>query len=411
MERERIFKYCEGELSNDELQEFLQWVKSSERNKRLFAEIQNFYLQNQLERAPKLSSHEQEAILQEIYYKLGWVYKRELHSLTLLNSIKFYLVMALIGALYFGVLYIDSTIKERRAKSFLTHNSAIVDSRATITFSDGKTVSLGEREKKEKASQFSVDDDGESAVIKLIEKTEVNPTHRKRTNKPDVELDATGGEPEIRRVNSISTNEGGFYNITLPDGSRVWINSQSTLSFDDNFYKDERRVALSGEAFFYVTKDAEKPFIVEAEGNFITVLGTSFNLKAYSEDSSLKLSLAEGSLLFKVGGTNRTYKLKPLKEIEYNYSSSRVVERDYDPYIQEALQNGYFIFKDETIDDVVTKISRWYNLPIRIENEKYSSKRFNAKLSRDGSVLPLMERLQLSYKFKISMQSDTLVIK
>ena len=104
--------------------------------------------------------------------------------------------------------------------------------------------------------------------------------------------------PSESSVNTISTELGGFYSATLPDGSEVWINSKSTLSFSDDFGKSERRVSLSGEAYFTVVRDENKPFIVSVNNRDVRVLGTEFNVKAYKGEDLQKISLVKGSVKY-----------------------------------------------------------------------------------------------------------------
>ena len=392
-EIDRIIKFCENRLADSQVEELYNWIKESEDNKLLFSKIKNFYAENNIYKSKRISKRERARVLEEIYRHQGWYLKYQHIPTTLHHIIQASIMAAVVLVVVVATIQINRYSREQAARAYLSENAKSIESKAILTLSDGKTIQLGEEYKKDQSKKYEVEDDG--SKVRIQKKTETKKEPASNTT----------------NINRVSTEMGGFYNIIMPDSSEIWINSKSTISFDDNYGKKERLVILSGEAFFTVTPMENNPFIVEVKGNRVSVLGTEFNLKAYSSEPILRLSLVKGSVKFSDNVGTHSHILSPERELIYNYENKEVFVRAFDPYEFKALKNGYFFFKNQNLDEIITKISRWFNLEISLENNEYNTRLFNGKISRENGIMPLMDKLQLSYKFRYFMQNDTLIIK
>ncbi len=179
--------------------------------------------------------------------------------------------------------------------------------------------------------------------------------------------------------NTIETPFGGQYKVTLPDGSEIWLNSGSTLRYPVSFSgAKERKVELSGEAYFEIAKDAGHPFIVKSRTQEITVLGTHFNVNTYADEPSVNTTLIEGSI--KLSNTSAAVILKPGERSVNNGQS--ILVRQVDVAQDIAWKNGYFEFYDTDLRTVMRQISRWYGLTV-FYTGKMPAKRFTGKIHRN----------------------------
>lgn len=162
--------------------------------------------------------------------------------------------------------------------------------------------------------------------------------------------------------NTITTPKGRNFELTLLDGTKVWLNAASSLSYPVAFNSTERRVKINGEAYFEVAKNKRQPFVVEANGTEVKVLGTHFNVSAYDDDPSVKTTLLEGSV--KVSKNNIETMLTPGKQaIAFNNTDNiKVLNADAEGAV--AWKNGYFNFNNEDITTVMKTLARWYDIEV-----------------------------------------------
>lgn len=165
--------------------------------------------------------------------------------------------------------------------------------------------------------------------------------------------------------NTISTPTGGQYTVELPDGTKVWLNSESSLKFPTNFTGHERRVELSGEAYFEVAKNKEMPFHVNSRNAEVEVLGTHFNISAYPDEQINKTTLLEGSV--KVSNGSRNCIIKPGEAASLADGSPLIKVAKVDAEEAVAWKNGYFMFAEEDIHSIMKKLARWYGVEVEFE--------------------------------------------
>ncbi len=191
--------------------------------------------------------------------------------------------------------------------------------------------------------------------------------------------------------NTLKTPRGGQYQVVLPDGTKVWINAASSLKYPAFFAANERKVELNGEAYFEVAKNPKSPFRVTVNGKpGVEVLGTHFNIMAYSDEPFMAATLLEGSV--KVGSTI----LKPGQQAKVEFTEQKIqVVNDIDINEIIAWKNGKTSFKDASIQTIMRAVSRWYDVDISYEG-KIPDKRFKGGLPRDANLSDLLSVLEQS---------------
>jgi len=203
--------------------------------------------------------------------------------------------------------------------------------------------------------------------------------------------------------NTIETPRGGQYQINLPDGTKVWLNAESSLRYPTAFDQTKRLVELKGEAYFEVAKRLDKnskriPFTVKTElasgrNQEVEVLGTHFNINAYNNEPGNKTTLLEGSVKIKNLQSTRSALLKPGQQSLISLSSPSIVVSAVDAEEAIAWKDGFFSFNEENIETIMNKIARWYNVEIDYRGKKIN-KTFGGRISRFNSVNEVLDMLQ-----------------
>ncbi|TZF82818.1 DUF4974 domain-containing protein [Pedobacter sp. BS3] len=191
--------------------------------------------------------------------------------------------------------------------------------------------------------------------------------------------------------NRIVTPRGGQYQVVLPDGTRVWLNAASSLRFPNTFAGNERNVALSGEAYFEVTKNRLRPFKVQTNTTTIEVLGTHFNVMAYENESSVNTTLLEGSV--KVGNGRDARIIVPGQQARVDNNSIKLYNADTEEAV--AWKNGLFQFNKTDLKTIMHQVERWYNVETDYKSD-LASRRFTGLISRNTSLSKVLAMLELA---------------
>lgn len=206
--------------------------------------------------------------------------------------------------------------------------------------------------------------------------------------------------------NTLTTPRGGQYQVVLPDGSKVWLNASSSLHFPTAFVGKNREVELTGEAYFEVAKNKEKPFHVNVKGMQVEVLGTHFNVNAYSDENSIKTSLLEGSVRIKDGSESGL--LKPGQQGVIRSDSKNIEIKNVDMDEVIAWKNGLFQFDGANITAIMREIGRWYDVDI-VYADKVPARSFEGKISRDAPLSDVLKILELS-NVKFNVEGKKIIV-
>lgn len=210
-----------------------------------------------------------------------------------------------------------------------------------------------------------------------------------------------GNETKVL-YNTISTPRGGMYQLVLADGSNVILNSSSSIRFPTSFTGKERRVDITGEAYFEIAKNSSMPFIVNVAGKGeVTVIGTHFNVNAYPDEASINATLLEGSVRVRAINSNNSCVITPGEQAELNTNGQISINSKPDIAVITGWKNGLFIFKSQNIGSILRQISRWYDIDV-LYSGAISKETFSGIVSRNSNLLDVLKILQEGgVKFKI----------
>lgn len=215
--------------------------------------------------------------------------------------------------------------------------------------------------------------------------------------------------PEDKTWQSIYVPAGQRAELMLADGTKVWLNSRSTLTFPGSFKGNIRNVKLDGEGYFAVTKNVEQPFIVETNKCNVKVLGTEFNVMAYAADSVWETSLLEGAVEILVPGSNNSgMRLEPnmMASLKGNrLVKGRIKEADYFLW-----REGLLCFNDISVRDMIEKLKLYYGVDIVVNNTRILKNRYTGKFRTKDGVKHVLKVLKLNNKFTYTKNDETNVI-
>lgn len=251
--------------------------------------------------------------------------------------------------------------------------------KAILTLQDGSTIVLND------AKDGTLAQQGNAKVVKLA-------------NGQVIYNNEADAAPTKVLYNTMSTPKGGQYKLTLPDGTEVWLNSASSITYPTAFVDKERNVSITGEAYFEVAKDKTKPFHVKAGNQMVEVLGTHFNIMAYADEEAIKTTLLEGSV--KISENNQSSILKPGDQAVVDKNGSLKVGP---ASIEDALawKNGYFKFNRVDIKYIMRQLARWYDVDV-IYQGQIPNDEFVGKMGRGENIAQVLHLLELGgVHFKI----------
>ena len=191
--------------------------------------------------------------------------------------------------------------------------------------------------------------------------------------------------------NTITVPRGGEYQLTLADGTQVWLNAETELKYPVAFADEVREVMLTGEAYFEVAKNVSRPFVVKAGQLDIKVLGTSFNVKAYPSETQ-QATLVQGKVEVCAGNYSR--KLQPGEQL--NYSSEGPEIRNVDVKAYTAWKDRRFVFNDDLLEEVIRKLGRWYDVEFILRDAEVREIRFTGNLPKYRNLDQVLNKLELT---------------
>ena len=223
-------------------------------------------------------------------------------------------------------------------------------------------------------------------------------------------------DTEKTAFNTIETPRGGQYQVRLPDGTKVWLNSSSKLVYSILLNtQQERKVQLSGEAYFEVARNEHRPFVVQTRMQELKVLGTHFNINSYIEEPYIRTTLLEGrvqvSLMEKEGAQSpkESVILKPGEQSLIAGKEIKIEKVNAGNTVDWI--NGYFVFNKENLESIMRKISRWYDVDVSYENEAARQQVFSGTVSRFKNISELLEKLELTGPVKFTIKGKQVKVE
>jgi ferric-dicitrate binding protein FerR (iron transport regulator) len=208
--------------------------------------------------------------------------------------------------------------------------------------------------------------------------------------------------PQADIFNTLTVPAGGQYKLVLPDGTKVWLNAASSLKYPTVFGGAKRKVELTGEGYFEVAKDPMYPFEVSAKGSTVQVLGTHFNINAYTDEPVVRVALAEGAIRL-----NNAVLLRPGEEGIVG-KNGNIEKGKADLATTLAWKEGQFNFKQAPIDVLMRQVARWYNAGIIYDGK--ITEHFNAEIPRNVPVSKLLHLLEATGSVHFKIENNTITV-
>ncbi len=193
----------------------------------------------------------------------------------------------------------------------------------------------------------------------------------------------------------VTAPKGQISKCILADGTEVWLNAGTTVKYNPSFTGNTREIQLDGEAYFRVSKNKHKPFVVTTKHAQIKVLGTVFNLKAYSGESNIETTLEEGSVAFSLNGSEtKSVVLKAGEQLVYNIQEKKITLGMVETYLHTAWKDGKFVFKDADLSKIITELERLYDVRIHLDNDSLQHLRFRGMFEYEQNIFSALEALE-----------------
>ncbi len=371
-----IVKRLENRLTEEEFQYLEEWKQANEENAILFHKLSMDPERQYLERELKLEQSNKRANWDKIQAKI----KNERVRKLKVNFLRAVAVLILaIGSTLFFTNLLDNNLSNIIGPG---------TQQAILITSDGERYQLNEEVTIKEGDVFI-----SNKTQELIYQKKSNITKSQLT------------------YNTIIIPRGGEYKLTLMDGTRIWLNSNSKLRFPSEFGSGIRKVELKGEAFFEVAKDSVHPFVVNANKAQVKVLGTSFNVNAYSDLNEIVTTLVEGRVEVSDTLFGNKVKLLPNEQYRFNKLTGKTLKQIVDTEIYTAWKDGRFVFENESLEDIMTRLSRWYNVDVSFLNESVKKLRFSGDLTRYDNIDQILELIEVTQKVKFTIKDRALLVE
>ena len=375
-----IQKSLKGKLSESEERQLSGWRKVSDENERAFQRMisEDFYTIGM----EKLEMYDSRVaygrFLQKKYQQRRK--RRFLINMARVAAVALPFVIALV--LYVGL----NREEEQMVRPSLASNILPGTSKAVLTLANGQMIPLGKE-----ATDSTIITDG----------TQISASGSGVTY-------ASGVESESVVYNKLEIPRGGEFCLTLSDGTRVWLNSETSIQYPVAFGAMERRVFVQGEAYFEVAKDANKPFTVQFMSSSVTVLGTSFNIRAYPEEKRSQTTLAEGSVRIYSPGSSML--LKPGEQAEVSALSGEMVKQEVEVKNFTSWKDGRFVFEQQPLEYIMRTLERWYDIRVIFKDEGAKRISLSGNMKRYGDFSQVMKMLQMTGDVRFELHGNDVYI-
>ena len=374
-----IARYLSDEIGEEEQAELTRWRDESHENERLFQEIckEENIKQNMQKRQTFHAEDGWEGVQRKI--------QRHRFRHRILNICKYAAIFIFPVAIATVAIYKSGN--EPQPLSQVEEQIVPGGKKAVLILDNGEAIDL--------KSTSGVELKEKDGTVIQVDSTVLNYQQ------------APARTSEKLAYNKVNVPRGGEYQLMLSDGSKVQLNSMSSIRFPVQFAQDCRLVELEGEAYFEVSKTGQ-PFIVQTKGMKIEVLGTTFNISAYANEE-YQTTLVSGSVKVQTeNGSNRI--LKPSEQACITPGSNQINVRNVDTAFYTSWIHGKINFKDQRLDDIMKTLARWYDMDVVYENEATKELRFGCYVNRYNEITPLVKLLEQTGRVTVTVEGKTIKI-
>lgn len=376
-----ISLYMVGEISREEMDRLMRWVEMSDANRAFFQKVsgddawkERYARYRKIDEKAAFTRFERRIKGRRVYFR-QWI------------------GYAAAVCLVVGLVTWFWTGKDESKQSVVVAESIQPgEMKATLKLSTGKEIRLDGKTEETVSAEGSM---------------QVRNTNDGIIYERQDTLSGNGGDEN--RFNTLKTSRGGEYSVILSDGTVVYLNSASELRYPVQFNERERVVYFSGEGYFEVAKDRECPFHVVVDDMRIRVYGTEFNVNTFKE-TGVQTVLLEGSVGISVKGKQEEYRLKPSQMAEFNRKDLSVEVKDVNPESFVAWKAGFFAFDEESLEEIMNTLARWYDVEVFYVNNDLKNLHFTGHLKRYDQITTILKAIESAVNVKFSVKGRTISV-
>ncbi|MCI6415680.1 FecR family protein [Butyricimonas virosa] len=376
---ELIYKDKIGNLTEQEKCELLAWLEESDFNRQIFDELakgsslsRSYDEYRNIHREQVWNAIEKQIVPQGRQLSLQWV-----------GYAASVMILVVAGWFIFQMSDNKNVVQEGKKVARITPGTQ----KAILYLDNGEQVVLAD-------NNTVVVEDSLSGRIEQVDKSLVYQT------------ESTVKE---ERLNVLEIPNGGEFQVTLADGTKVCLNAGTKLTYPIAFVGKERRVHLEGEGYFEVKRDENKPFIVEIKGMEVKVLGTSFNLRSFAADNRSTATLISGKIEVKT--SLRRVELSPNQQADLLVGENKLDVREVDAAVYSAWTKGRFVFRRERLETILDDVSRWYNVTVFYEQSSAKDILFSGIMERYADISKTLEMLEKTGKVSFIIDEQKIIVR
>ena len=377
-----IFLHVQGMTDDAQEKELNEWRSVSPRHEELFQRmLSSEHVEKSISRFVKTEEEEER----------GWrQLQQKARSGRSVRKIKWFPYAAAIVLILSvgGVFYFSGDKEQTEILPIAKNEVQVPGSRAVLILPDGRKVDL--------ENEVLRSDLAQSDSLLLVSARSLK---YRDIDSPDT--------TEI--FHTLEIPRGGEYLLTLSDGTMIYLNSESTLSFPVKFQGKERKVYLTGEAYFKVAKNTEHPFVVTAGELEVLVTGTTFGVRAYKDEKDIQTTLESGQVTVRVEG--KSVKLVPNKQVLFNKSTMGLEVRDVDVDLYLAWADGRLVYDNCPLEKILTDLGRWYNIDVFYSRDELREYNFSLNMKKHEEFTQVLELIGKTGEVQFEIKDNTVIVK
>ncbi len=377
-----IFLHIQGMTDNAQEKELNEWRSVSPRHEELFQRmLSSEHVEKSISRFMKTEEEKER----------GWrQLQQKAQSGRSVRKIKWFPYAAAIVLILSvgGVFYFSGDKEQAEILPVAKYEVQVPGSRAVLILPDGRKVDL---ENEVLRSDLALSDSLLLISTRSLKYRDID-------------------SPDTTEVfHTLEIPRGGEYLLTLSDGTIIYLNSESTLSFPIKFQGKERRVYLTGEAYFKVAKSTEYPFVVTAGELEVLVTGTTFGVRAYKDEKDIQTTLESGQVTVRVEG--KSVKLVPNKQVLFNKSTMGLEVRDVDVDLYLAWADGRLVYDNCPLEKILTDLGRWYNIDVFYSRDELRSYQFSLNMKKHEEFTQVLELIGKTGEVQFEIKNNTVIVR
>lgn len=377
-----IFLHIQGMTDNAQEKELNEWRSVSPRHEELFQRmLSSEHVEKSISRFVKTEEEEERG---------WWQLQQRARSGRSVRKIKWFPYAAAIVLILSvgGVFYFSGDKEQTEILPIAKNEVQVPGSRAVLILPDGRKVDL--------ENEVLRSDLAQSDSLLLVSARSLK---YRDIDSPDT--------TEI--FHTLEIPRGGEYLLTLSDGTMIYLNSESTLSFPVKFQGKERKVYLTGEAYFKVAKNTEHPFVVTAGELEVLVTGTTFGVRAYKDEKDIQTTLESGQVTVRVEG--KSVKLVPNKQVLFNKLTMGMEVRDVDVDLYLAWADGRLVYDNCPLEKILTDLGRWYNIDVFYSRDELRSYQFSLNMKKHEEFIQVLELIGKTGEVQFEVKDNTVIVR